>query len=97
MYNYFRNRSKDDCDIHGFSTELCDPCQKKSDPIAHNGKQNLLICCILLNLLVFLQGGKAYYELLPPIWVVDSPGALKVHHLFDLVVDNREFENCGLF
>ena len=30
---------------------------EKSDSIAHNGKQNLLICGILLNLLMFLQRG----------------------------------------
>ena len=50
------NRSKDDCDIHRFSTEFVWPHARKSYPIAHNGKQNLLVCRTLLNLLIFLLG-----------------------------------------
>ena len=39
-----------------FRQNLCDHMPEKRDPIAHNGKQNLLVCRILPNLLMFLQG-----------------------------------------
>ena len=39
-----------------FSQSLSDHMPESSDPIAHNGKQNVLVYCIWQNLLKFLQG-----------------------------------------
>ena len=39
-----------------FPKNLCDHMPQKSGSIAHNGKKNLLVCRILLNLLMLLQG-----------------------------------------
>ena len=45
-----------------FPQNLCDHMPEKSDPITHNGKQNLLIYSIWRNLLKLLQG--AMYQTL---------------------------------
>ena len=51
-----------------FLQNLCDHMPEKSDPIAHNGKQNLLVCCISLNLLKFLPGAVSTVIFLCVTW-----------------------------
>ena len=43
-----------------FPQSLGDHVPEKSDPIAHNGKQNVLVYRIWQNLLKFLQGVQAH-------------------------------------
>ena len=65
-----------------FPQNLSDHMPEKSDPIAHNGKQNVLVYHILQNLLKFLQG------VLPAIYT--SKGVtLEVNLREDILCTNK--------
>ena len=53
-----------------FLQSLSDHMPEKSDPIAHNGKQNVLVYCIWQNVLKFLQGVGGGIN---PIFFINEP------------------------